>query len=171
MNIQKHKISFTALFAATLFISAHAIGTILTSETAQPQEEPQIIQNIEPLTDQDLAEAMVKPINTNEQAPELSQNALMHQEMMDMQPEDAILGQNTQEMNNQMANMPEEEGDYEATAAEEPRPGFLNFLNIPNLLIVLLVLGSAIYMIRRFTSRRDKVACVSLIRNNNIHRR
>lgn len=171
MTIQKHKLSFTALFAAALFISAPALGTILAPETMKPQENMEPMQNAPTLTDQDLAEAMVKPIEINEQAPELSQNVLMHQEMMDMQPEDAILGQNAQEMNNQMANMPEEEGDYQATAAEEPRPSFLNFLNIPNLLIVLFVLGSTIYVIRRITSRRDKVACVSLIRNNNINRR
>ncbi|MBP9693697.1 MAG: hypothetical protein KBE16_03210 [Alphaproteobacteria bacterium] len=170
MIIQKNKLSLIALFATALFMSAPAAGTILAPEAMEPQEELQPIQNNPTLIDQDLAEAMVRPVDTNDQAPELSQNALMHQEMIDMQPEDEILGQNAQEMNNQMANMPEEEGDYQATAAEEPRPGFLNFLNIPNLLIVLLVLGSAIYMIRRFTSRRDKVACVSLIRNNNINR-
>lgn len=170
MTIKTHKISFTALFTTIVLLSAPALGTILNTETNEPQEELQSIQITPTLIDQDLAEAIGQPIDTTDQTPELSQNALMHQEMMDMQPEDEILGQNTQEMNNQMANMPSEDGEYQATAAEEPRPGFLNFLNIPNLLIVLLVLGSVIYMIRRFTSKRDKVACVSLIRNNNINR-
>lgn len=172
MNLSIHKISFTAFFTAILFLSIQATGAILAPNMTEPQEEMQAIQENPTFIDQDLAESIAQPLEDLEaanKAPELSQNALMHQEMIDMQPEDELLGQNAQEINNQLANMPEE-GDYQATAAEEPRPNFLNFLNIPNLLVILLVLGSAIYMIRRFTSKRDKVACVSLIRNNNINR-
>lgn len=165
-----YKTSLTTLFAATLLFSAPVTGTMLITHT-DPQEEPALIENKPMLIDQDLTEAMGGPIGTMDNPPELSESALMHQEMIDMQPEDEILGQNAQQMKNQLATIETEEGDYQATAAEEPRPGFLNFLNIPNLLIVLFILGTAIYMIRKFASKRDKVACVSLIRNNNLNKR